>query len=77
MARHTTGKIQLFSKYLEKVNKCLHIRNDGVFGCTSFFFLRLDLRDDKAWHLFCKNLVRIVRQVRMNGRSLRNSYVNR
>ena len=65
MARHTTGKIQLFSKYLEKVNKCLHIRNDGVFGCIGFF-LRLNLRDDGARHLFCKKLVRIVRQVRMN-----------
>ena len=71
MARHTTGKIQLFSKKLRK-NKRLHIRDDEVFGFMGFSFFSMKLGDDGDGPFLCKKFSCIIRSIGLNGHTLRN-----
>ena len=77
MALHTTGKnTKEFSKYLEKNDKRLHVRDDGVFCFRSFSFFSLRLLDGGDGPFLCEKVSRIIRGVWLDRHTLRDINVD-
>ena len=73
MAQHTTGKIQIVFKILEKSKQLgLHVRNDGIFGFKGLSIFSMNLGDDGDGPFLCKKFICVIGSIRLNGHSLRD-----